>query len=177
MEYRYVDENHPRPYTIEADFMNEDEVNDLLEELLRSIRRATIQTDRSLIGEENWELYETIGRKSHETIEAIFSDRSDLTIEYLSRPGAELEILQELRQSAMDRLTFRPGGSSSLKYSVVAGDLETCKDELDSLTNDPEDSNAPALWPFIKLIRFVDVLPQRYCFSNMPIGYFSNCLC
>ncbi|GLI76222.1 hypothetical protein PoHVEF18_004493 [Penicillium ochrochloron] len=171
MEYRYVDECHPRPYTIEADFMNEDEVNDLLEELLRSIRRATIQTDRSLIAEENWEQYEAIGRKSHETLQAIFRNRSDLTIEYLSRPDAELQILQELKQLAMDRLTFRPGGSSSLQYSVVAGDLETCKDELDRLTNDSGDSNAPALWPFIKLIRFVDLLLLRFRYSNMPAGY------
>lgn len=84
MEYRYVDEKHPRPYTIEADFMSEDEVNDLLEELLRSIRRATIQTDRSLIGDENWEQYEAIGKRSHQTLEAIFTDRSDLTVEYLA---------------------------------------------------------------------------------------------
>jgi hypothetical protein len=171
MEYRYVDECHPRPYTIEADFMNEDEVNDLLEELLRSIRRATIHTDRSLVAEENWEQYEAIGRKSHETLQAIFRNRSDLTIEYLSRPDAELQILQELKQLAMDRLTFRPGGSSSLQYSVVAGDLETCKDELDRLTNDSGDSNAPALWPFMKLIRFVDLLLLRIRYSNMPAGY------
>ncbi|OKO98289.1 hypothetical protein PENSUB_9387 [Penicillium subrubescens] len=109
----------------EADFMNEDEVNDLLEELLQSIRRATIQTDRSLIAEENWEQYEIIGRRSHETLQAIFRNRSDLTIEYLSRPEAELEIRQELKELAMDRLTFRPGGSSSLQYSVVAGLRDT----------------------------------------------------
>jgi hypothetical protein len=176
MEYRCVDNNHPCPYTIEADFMNEDEVNDLLEELLQSIRRATIQTDRSLIAEENWEQYEIIGRRSHETLQAIFRNRSDLTIEYLSRPEAELEIRQELKELAMDRLTFRPGGSSSLQYSVVAGDLENCKDELDRLTNDSGDRNAPALWPFIKLIRFVNLLSLRCPYSNKPAGYSWSCL-
>lgn len=176
MEYRYVDETHPRPYTIEADFMSEDEVNDLLEELLRSIRRATIQTDRSLIAEENWEQYEAIGRRSHETLQAIFRKRSDLTIEYLSRPDADLEILRELKQSAVDQMAFRPGGSSSLQYFVVADDLESCKDKLDGLTHDQIDSSTPALWPFIKLIRFVDLLPLWHPYSNMLAGYSWNCL-
>ncbi|KAJ5086192.1 hypothetical protein N7532_010963 [Penicillium argentinense] len=161
MEYRYVDEKHPRPYTIEAEFMDENEVNGLLEELLRSIRRASIPTDRSLVAEEDWAEYEAIGKRSHETLEAIFSDRSDLTIEFLSRPGAEteIEILQELKALALHRLTFRPGGSSSLQYTAVADDLESCKDKLDSLTDSPEESNTPALWPFIKLIRVFLVLP------------------
>ncbi|OOQ84220.1 hypothetical protein PEBR_33708 [Penicillium brasilianum] len=158
MEYRYVDEAHPDAYTIEAEFMNEAEVNELLEELLRSIRRAAIPMERSIIAEENWPQYEAIGKMSHETIQAIFRDRPDLTIEYLAR-GAEDEILQELKQLAMDRLTFRPGGLSSLNYSVVTGDLERCKDELDRLTSDPEDNNEHALWPFIKLIRVFLELP------------------
>ncbi|CEO60698.1 hypothetical protein PMG11_05280 [Penicillium brasilianum] len=158
MEYRYVDEAHPDAYTIEAEFMKEAEVNELLEELLRSIRRAAVPTERSIIAEENWPQYEAIGKMSHETIQAIFRDRPDLTIEYLAR-GAEDEILQELKQLAMDRLTFRPGGLSSLNYSVVAGDLERCKDELDRLTSDSEDNNEHALWPFIKLIRVFLELP------------------
>jgi hypothetical protein len=58
MEYRYVDEAHPGAYTIEADFMNEAEVNELLAELLQSIRRAAIPTERSIIAEENWPQYE-----------------------------------------------------------------------------------------------------------------------
>lgn len=157
MEYRYIDEKHPRAYTIEAGFMDENEVNGLLEELLRSIRRASIPTDRNIVAGEDWAEYEAMGKRSHETLQAIFSDRSDLTIEFFSRPGAEaeIEILQELKAQALDRLTFRPGGSSSLQYTVVADDLEGCKDTLDSLTDNPEDSNTPALWPFIKLIRFV----------------------
>lgn len=171
MEYRYVDEVHPDAYTIEAEFMNEAEVSDLLDELLRSIRRAAIPTERSIIAEENWAQYEAIGKMSHETLQSIFRDRPDLSIEYLSRPEAEDEILQELKQLAMSRLIFRPGGSSSLDYHVVAGDLERCKDELDRLTRDPEDNNEHALWPFIKLIRCESpFLPREHC-SNTPAGY------
>jgi hypothetical protein len=163
MEYRYVDEKHPRAYTIEAEFMDEKEVNSLLEELLRSIRRASIPTERSLIGGEDWAEYEAMGKRSHETLEAIFSDRSDLTIEFLSRPGAEIEIeiLQELKALALNRLSFRPGGLSSLQYTAFADDMESCKDKLDSLTDSPEDSDVPALWPFIKLIRFVVPIPAK----------------
>lgn len=161
MEYRYVDEKHPRAYTIEAEFMDENEVNGLLEELLRNIRRASIPTERSLIAGENWAEYEAMGKRSHETLEAIFSDRSDLTIEFLSRPGAEIEIeiLQDLKALVLNRLNFRSGGSSSLQYTAIADGLESCKDKLDSLTDSPEDSNTPALWPFIKLIRVFLELP------------------
>lgn len=166
-----MDEVHPDAYTIEAEFMNEAEVSDLLDELLRSIRRAAIPTERSIIAEENWAQYEAIGKMSHETLQSIFRDRPDLSIEYLSRPEAEDEILQELKQLAMSRLIFRPGGSSSLDYHVVAGDLERCKDELDRLTRDPEDNNEHALWPFIKLIRCESpFLPREHC-SNTPAGY------
>ncbi|KAJ5974022.1 hypothetical protein N7481_011232 [Penicillium waksmanii] len=140
-EYRYIDEKHPRAYTIEAEFMGENEVNGLLEELLQSIRRAAIPTDRNIVAGESWAEQ--------------FSNWPDLTIEFFARPGAEteIEILQGLKALALDRLTFRPGGSSSLQYTVVADDLESCKDTLDSLTDSLEDSNTPALWPFIKLIR------------------------
>ncbi|KAF7719665.1 Dynamin family protein [Penicillium ucsense] len=40
MEYRYIDDSHPRSYTIEAEFMSETEVLDLIDELLRSIWRV-----------------------------------------------------------------------------------------------------------------------------------------
>lgn len=175
-----MDEKHPRSYTIEAEFMDENEVNGLLEELLRSIRQVSIPTDRSLVAGENWAEYEAIARNSHETLEAIFSHRSDLTIEYLSRPGAEVEILQELKALALDRLLFRPGGSSSLQYTAVAGNLESCKDKLDSLTDSPGGSNTPALWPFIKLIKCVVPIPakkKKRKHPNGPTGYSSSCLC
>lgn len=68
-------------------------------------------------------------------------------------------MLQELKQLALYRLTFRPGGLSTLNYSVVTRDLERCKDELDRLTSDPEDNNEHALWPFIKLIHFENPFP------------------
>ncbi|KAJ5123593.1 hypothetical protein N7448_009690 [Penicillium atrosanguineum] len=158
-EFRYVDEKHPRSYTIEAEFMDEIEVNGLLEELLRSIRRALVPTDRSLAAGENWAEFEAIAKRSHITLKEIFNNRSDLTIEYLSRPGAEIEILQELKALALNRLKSGPGRLSSLQYTAVADDLESCKVKLDRLTNSPGDSNTPALWPFIKLIRVFLELP------------------
>lgn len=63
-----MDEAHPTAYTLEAEFMNEAEFNELLEELLRSIRRAAVPTERSIIAEQNWPQYEAIGKVSHETI-------------------------------------------------------------------------------------------------------------
>lgn len=156
-----MDEKHPHSYTIEAEFMDENEVNSLLDELLRSIRRDWIPTDRSLAAEEDWAEYQAIAKRSHKALEAIFRDRSDLTTEYLCRSGLEMDILQELKSLALNRLAFRPGGSSSLQYTAVADDLESCKDKLDSLTDNPGDSDTPALWPFIKLIRLVVRIPAK----------------
>ncbi|KAJ5495798.1 hypothetical protein N7539_000914 [Penicillium diatomitis] len=159
MEYRYIDDSHPHSYTIEAEFMSETEVSELIDELLRSIWRVCGKPERSLIGDENWEQYEAIGKKSHETLEAIFHGREDLTLEYLSQPGKENEILSALKEEALRALSSRLTGSDSSQLLFVADDLEDCKEQLDVLTSGPEDSNRPALWPFIKLIRVYINLP------------------
>lgn len=43
-----------------------------------------------------------------------------------------------------------------LEYSVIAGDVEGCKSILDHLAADNPEGDGPALWPFIKLIRFAE---------------------
>ncbi|KAJ5495799.1 hypothetical protein N7539_000915 [Penicillium diatomitis] len=159
MEYRYLDDKHPTPYTIETDFMSEEEVAELLEELLRSIRRAYNTTDRTVLAEEDWSEYETIGERSYDTLQAIFRSRKEYDLDYFLQPNKELDILEELKQTALESLSFGSKGESSLHHSVVAKDLEACKIELDHLTSDPEDLNAPVLWPFIKLVRIFLHLP------------------
>jgi hypothetical protein len=46
-------------------------------------------------------------------------------------------------------------GTDALEFSVVAGDLKECTECLDILTAESRDDDSPALWPFIKLIRYV----------------------
>lgn len=135
--------------------MSEEELMELLEELLRSVRRAYLPTDRSLIGEEDWEQYEAIGKRSYETLGAIFKFREEVNLEYLVQPDKELEILEDLEQTARKFWSSQSGTQGSSKFSVAAKDLEQCKDELDRLASDSEDERKPASWPFIKLIRYV----------------------
>ncbi|KAI2794480.1 hypothetical protein POX_a01079 [Penicillium oxalicum] len=171
VEYRHLDDCHPHPYTIEADFMSEEELMELLEELLRSVRRAYLPTDRSLIGEEDWEQYEAIGKRSYETLGAIFKFREEVNLEYLVQPDKELEILEDLEQTARKFWSSQSGTQGSSKFSVAAKDLEQCKDELDRLASDSEDERKPASWPFIKLIRvFLDlpILKKGLVLTDLP---------
>lgn len=137
--------------------MNTEEMKELLEELLQSVRRFNTNSLYQQLGstEERQKCRETADR-AWETLESLFKDEPELSLEYVSRDeeGAETAILAQLERWALIGLAHRPGGSNSLQYSVISGDIDECKHQLDTLTADSPGSNRPALWPFIKLIRF-----------------------
>lgn len=83
-------------------------------------------------------------------------------MEHLSQDfeDAYLVLLSQLERWASASLALRPGGLDALEYSVVAGDIEECRDILDMLTASNAGNGNPAIWPFIKLIRFVG-LPEN----------------
>ncbi|KAA8643996.1 uncharacterized protein ATNIH1004_008192 [Aspergillus tanneri] len=140
-EFRNSDDDHS-PYTIEAFFMNTKEMKELLEELLQS-----------------------------EKLESLFKNELEMSLEYLSRDeeGAETAILEQLQRWALIGLAHRAGGPNSLQYSIISGDMDECKQQLDTLTADLS-STRPALWPFIKLVKLSDHIPQDGFFSNNLAG-------
>ncbi|KAL2860560.1 hypothetical protein BJX68DRAFT_261492 [Aspergillus pseudodeflectus] len=156
-EFRHIDETHRNPFTVEADFMNMTEMNDLLEELLRAYRmHHTIHevSDREDPGERD--RIRSLSARSWETLKSLFPDEADMTEQFLSSeaPGAQERILGRLKEWALAGLDHRPGGPNALNLTLTADTIHDCKGNLDVLTVTPRrDGGTPAIWPFVKLIR------------------------
>lgn len=152
-----MDTNHPRPFTIEADFMNDDEMQELLEELVRSFRQGYTEAihDEGLTEQDRQKIIDTANR-SWETLNSLFRNQAGLTHEFLSNQNnSETVILERLKEWAIAVIAGRPGAADNLRFSFVANDLVECKNQLDALTTTPSGGESPAIWPFIKLIRCV----------------------
>ncbi|CAI7614861.1 unnamed protein product [Penicillium glandicola] len=155
-EFRHVDSNHTGPFTIEAQFMTEQEMKELLDELLSSFRQFHVNSFfRELNTAEEQRKCRDAAERAWETFQSLFSNQPTLTMDFLSADydGAQSDLLTQLERWAYAGLTLRPGGSDALEYSMIAGDLKECKDSLDLLTTNNMGDGKPALWPFIKLIR------------------------
>lgn len=163
-EFRHVDSNHTGPFTIEAQFMTAQEMKELLDELLSSFRRFHVTSSfQELKSQEEQHSCRDAADRAWETFRSLFSTQPRLTMEFLSADfdGAYPELLEQLERWAYAGLTLRPGGPDALEHSVIAGDLTECKESLDLLTANNMNDGRPALWPFIKLIRFVGISSKK----------------
>lgn len=156
-EFRHVDDKHTGPFTIEADFMTSEEMKDLLGELLTIFRQFNVtRFCLELRSHEEQIKCKAQAEKAWETLRSLFNGQPDLTMEHLSEDfeGAHSSLLAQLERWAYAGLAHRPGGIDATAYSVIAGDIEECRDTLDMLTGSNASDGRPAFWPFIKLIRF-----------------------
>lgn len=183
VEYRAVDETHNQPYTVEVDFMKQNEMRDVLWDHLQNIRQYYFKVEQpgelansrvedsddsesedaeaSADDEDKLTRKELVklerGKKSADLIlEALFKGDAKLDKQFLVRSDsaeAEDEILDTLLQMATEGLLDRPGGPDAVRYTEACPDLGSCKDLLDLLTTNPR-GEEPAIWPFVKLIRF-----------------------
>lgn len=156
-EFRHSGNDHDR-YTIEAEFMSSDEVKELLEELLQNVRQFhTDSLYQQLRSAEEQASCREKSDRAWEALESLFKNEPEMSLEYLSRDeeGAELAILNQLERWALLGSAHRPGGPNNLEYEVKCACLDECKQQLDILTADSPEGNRPALWPFIKLIRYI----------------------
>ncbi|KAI3192488.1 hypothetical protein CBS147311_9154 [Penicillium roqueforti] len=155
-EFRHVDENHTGPFTIEADFMTSEEMKGLLGELLTIFRQFHVtRFFQELKSQEEQQKCRDQAGRAWGTFQSLFNKQPGLTMEHLSQDfeDAYLVLLSQLERWASASLALRPGGLDALEYSVVAGDIEECRDILDMLTASNAGNGNPAIWPFIKLIR------------------------
>ncbi|KAL2813782.1 hypothetical protein BDW59DRAFT_178151 [Aspergillus cavernicola] len=153
-EFRGINEDHPDNYTIEADFMDRNEIRELLEELVSSVRKYHTDAFQEVTESEQGSI-ETTATRALETLSSLFPNQPDLGLEFLSRQGEDAyqTIILRLEEWVIAALESRPGGQGSLRYSEVAENAEVCMQLLDILTADGGSGVRTALWPFIKLIR------------------------
>ncbi|GFG16305.1 hypothetical protein IFM61392_09436 [Aspergillus lentulus] len=154
-EFRSVNEEHPHNYTIEADFMNNAEIRELLEELLANVRKYYTDAYREVRDAAEQEDIKVAARRAWDTLLSLFPNQPALDLDFLSRDGEDAveSIVTTLEEWAMAGLDHRPGGRDSLRYSAVARHADECMEQLDNLMADAREGDRPALWPFVKLIR------------------------
>lgn len=138
--------------------MNSDKIKELLKELLQSVRQFhTNSLYQQLASAEEQASCREKSDRAWEALESLFKNEPDMSLEYISRDeeGAEMAILNQLERWALLGSAHRPGGPNELEYKVKCAGLDECKQQLDFLTADSPGGNRPALWPFIKLIRYI----------------------
>lgn len=194
VEYRAVDDQHTRPYTIEAELMDMNEMRELLWQLLQSVRLCYFKVERAANppegygntdetdnvsddtdtddaedandpGDEVEELdeqeilrYQRSNITALQTFDALFKGQDKLTQELLVRedgPDPEAEILEMLVHKASKGLSSRTEWPDTTQHTNTSDSLDECRRNLDFLTTNPK-TDQPAIWPFIKLIRFVN---------------------
>ncbi|KAJ5946030.1 hypothetical protein N7454_002869 [Penicillium verhagenii] len=154
-EFRYVNEDHPGPYSIEAIFMSPKEVTELLEELLRSFRLYYCEASFKEISTEEQKSLRYAASSAEDTLESLFGSQPGWNEDFLrdETEGAEKDILAKLEEWAELVVSLRPSGTDSLVYTTVAKNLRRCTETLDHLVAETYEDGKPALWPFIKLLR------------------------
>ncbi|GAB1193803.1 hypothetical protein APSETT444_003033 [Aspergillus pseudonomiae] len=153
-EFRHTDARHPDCYAIEVDYMDEEEVKELLEELVQSFRMYYTDLYREVTSIEEQERIRDRSTRAWSTLNSLFKDQPDLTHEFLSdqTDGALSRILEQLGDWAAQSCTRRPGGAA-LQHTIIPSNVQECRSQLDMLTMDSRDESEVAIWPFIKLIR------------------------
>ncbi|KAB8261079.1 hypothetical protein BDV32DRAFT_137730 [Aspergillus pseudonomiae] len=153
-EFRHTDARHPDRYTIEVDYMDEEEVKELLEELVQSFRMYYTDLYREVTSIEEQERIRDRSTRAWSTLNSLFRDQPELTHEFLSdqTDDALSRILEQLGDWAAQSCTRRPGGAA-LQHTIIPSNVQECRSQLDMLTMDPRDESEVAIWPFIKLIR------------------------
>ncbi|PWY94991.1 hypothetical protein BO94DRAFT_456160 [Aspergillus sclerotioniger CBS 115572] len=153
-EFRSVNDTFPENYTVVASFMDYDEIRELLEELLSSVRKYYTEAFREVRTSEEQEAIKVAAQRAWDTLKSLFPHQRDFDLEFLLKEGdnAVDSIMTTLLQWAMAGLDHRPGGRDNLQHTIVAHHADQCMEHLDRLMANPEDDK-PAFWPFVKLIR------------------------
>ncbi|KAL4941621.1 hypothetical protein BDV06DRAFT_194026 [Aspergillus oleicola] len=153
-EFRHVDEAHPRPFTIVADFMNTDEMKELLRELVRAYRMRHTRAFDEVTDQEECQRITLLSQRAWTTLDSLFPHETDLTEEFLSTEDeqAEGQIITRLEAWAFAGLIHRPGGPEALRHVFETGDIYDCRETIDTLTVTTRERHRPAIWPFVRLI-------------------------
>lgn len=142
--------------------MDSEEVEALLQGLLQSFRMYYTDVFREVIETAEQERIREESTRAWGTFNSIFPNQPGLTLDFLAdqTEGAHPRILKQLQQWADFSCRHRPGGTTS-QHTVVFDSFSQCRTYLDQLTMDPR-GEEPAAWPFINIIRHVNLSIYNY---------------
>jgi hypothetical protein len=138
--------------------MTAEEVEELLEELILSYRAYYTDISREVDDTSELNLVKTKAEKAWKTLESLFKNQRELTQEFLAKEGAqaELSILGELSSMAGNVQQNRPGGLANQTWSVSVETVDDLAHELERFIRDNVEDNVSPIWPFVRVIRFVN---------------------
>lgn len=137
--------------------MTAEEIQELIEELLRTFRLYYLSSFQEIISASEKKTIRMRSEKAWNTLHSMFRNQPLFTKSFLLDYPAEgdASLLNILQLSAASFLAGRPGGCESRMWSAAAFNVDECTDKMDAFLRDPLDANTPALWPFIRVVRYV----------------------
>lgn len=153
-EYRRRTPSHTAPFTIEVEYSNETDTQELLHELLYSYQEFWSPDVERLAQSEKTEEtkeYNTIENRSGAalaTLRSIFPEADEINTEYLKdrSDGAFDKILQRLKHLAQE-LQW-PEGAQDGTWIATATDAGACREQVDLFMKN-------GLWPLTNVVRSV----------------------
>ena len=144
-EYRYKKLQQSEPFVIEMEYLNIQEIDEQLDELVFSSRKL-LNLNVNEISEKELERLEKESELAFRTLQSIFPNHPHLSKQYLedTSTGAEENISSDLKEHAR-RLRW-PEGAYEGNWSSTAPTAEACYYEIERFMSQ-------GFWPLIKVVR------------------------
>jgi hypothetical protein len=154
-EYRYRSAHHDEPFSIAIDYMTAEEIQELIEGLLRSFRACYIPGFQDIDDGNERRKIRVLSEIAWSTLYSMFRNQPLFNKKFLLGypSAAEFPLLSVLQQWSADFLSRRPGGPTCRSWATSAFNIDDFGEKLDPFVRDPVDDKASALWPFIRVIR------------------------
>lgn len=146
-EYRQKEERHAAPVTIEAEYLSDAAVQEMVKELLWSYRQLFLPLVETSTSEEDYKEFTRESEKAWSALHSAFGHKPALTKHFL----------QDMSEGALDRITDQliewareiewPAGAEDGFWKSTAATADECCELTKTFLQDKN-------WPFTKIIRY-----------------------
>ena len=145
-EYRYKEPQQSEAFVIEVEYLNIQEIDEQLDELVFSSRKL-LHLNVNDMSKKELERLEKESELAFRTLQNIFPNHPHLSKQYLEdvSTGAEEDVCGDLKERAR-RLAW-PEGAHDGNWSSTAPTAEACYYEIERFM-------AQGFWPLIKVVRY-----------------------
>ena len=163
-EYHQKTKEHQTPITIQAEYLSESEIEELMKELVWSYRQLYLPNLEQEASSEDYKRYQAESERAWSALEAAFGHHPEFRKEFLrdQSPEAPDKIVTRLLEWTKD-LDWPEGGIDGV-WKSTAQSAEECCDKTAIFMRD-------RVWPFTKIIRHVVSPTDRIesCFTDVVL--------
>jgi len=160
-EYRHRSKQQKDPFTIEVEYLSDDEIRKELSELVLSYRQPFVPAMQDMSSKEFLKIEEESNVASY-TLKRMFGERVETTEEFL-KGGTTDSIINSLKNLA--RSFARPEGGVNGKWKSTAQTAQDCHQQIDIFMEEK-------FWPLMKIVRSVS--STSHIFSSITHIIFAE---